>query len=155
MDLGLLLLRLVVGLTMAAHGTQKLFGWFGGYGFEGTMKFFTETAQIPAPIALLVILGESVGALLLVIGLATRLSALGIALIMIGAVLTTHLEHGFFMNWFGNQAGEGFEFHLLALALAVPLVVWGGGRYAADNLLHARLAASAPAQTHGPAEAAS
>lgn len=133
--------RTALGLVIFPHGAQKLFGWFGGYGFEGTIKFFTDALHIPAPIAFLVILGESLGAVMLVLGLATRLSAIGISLIMAGAVLTTHIQNGFFMNWFGNQPGEGFEFHLLALSLGIPLAIWGGGRHALDTMIQARLEA--------------
>src|SRR3954471_17322072 len=93
--------RAVLGAVMFPHGAQKLLGWFGGYGFDGTMKFFTETMHIPAPLALLVILAESVGSLLLIAGLGTRLAALGVSSVMLGAVLTTHRHVGFFMNWFG------------------------------------------------------
>jgi putative oxidoreductase len=126
-----------------ALGAQKLLGWFGGYGFDGSMTFFTDTMQLPAPLALLIILGESIGALLLIAGLGTRVAAFGISAIMLGAVLTTHGSVGFFMNWYGNQPGEGFEYHLLALALSVPLVIAGGGRYALDSWLRARLEAPA------------
>jgi len=138
--------RAVLGAVIFPHGAQKLLGWFGGYGFDGTMQFFTQTLHIPAPVALLVILGESLGALLLIAGLGTRLAALGIALTMLGAIVTSHGSVGFFMNWYGNQAGEGYEYHLLALALAVPLVIWGGGRYAVDSWLGARLSATPRAQ---------
>jgi putative oxidoreductase len=131
--------RALLGAVMFPHGAQKLLGWFGGYGFEGTMGFFTQQLGLPAPLALLVILAESIGALLLIAGLGTRLAAFGISAVMLGAVVTTHASNGFFMNWFGNQPGEGFEFHLLALALAVPLVIAGGGRYALDSWVRARL----------------
>src|SRR5262245_33587750 len=137
----LTLQRALLGAVMFPHGAQKLLGWFGGYGFEGTMGFFTQQVGLPAPLALLVILAESIGALLLIAGLGTRLAAFGISAVMLGAVATTHASNGFFMNWFGNQPGEGFEFHLLALALAVPLVIAGGGRYALDSWVRARLEA--------------
>jgi putative oxidoreductase len=133
--------RALLGAVIFPHGAQKLLGWFGGYGFDGTMTFFTDVMHVPAPLAVLVILGESIGALLLIAGLGTRLAALGISLTMLGAIVTTHGSVGFFMNWFGNQAGEGYEFHLLALALSVPLVIAGGGRYALDSWLEARLEA--------------
>jgi putative oxidoreductase len=94
--------------------------------------------HLPAPIAFLVIVGECFGALMLIAGLGTRIAAAGIAAIMAGAIVTTHAKVGFFMNWFGAQHGEGFEYHLLALALAVPLVVWGGGRLALDGRLRVR-----------------
>lgn len=141
----LLAQRVVLGLVMFPHGAQKVLGWFGGYGLAGTLGYFTDTLHIPAPIAFLVIVAESFGALALVLGLGTRLAALGIAAVMTGAVLMSHLSHGFFMNWFGNQKGEGFEYHLLALALAVPLVVQGGGAWALDRLF------SRPARGRTPA----
>ena len=131
--------RALLGAVMFPHGAQKLLGWFGGYGFDGTMKFFTDVMHVPAPVALLVILGESIGALLLIAGLGTRIAAFGITAIMLGAVLTTHGSVGFFMNWYGSQAGEGFEYHLLALALSIPLVIAGGGRYAVDSWVRSRL----------------
>jgi putative oxidoreductase len=134
--------RALLGAVIFPHGAQKLLGWFGGYGFDGTMQYFTGTLNLPAPLALLVILGESIGALALIAGLGTRIAAFGISAIMLGAVLTTHGSVGFFMNWFGAQAGEGYEYHLLALGLSVPLVVAGGGRYALDTWLRARLDAS-------------
>ncbi|WP_373048757.1 DoxX family protein [Vulgatibacter sp.] len=136
----LLVQRLVLALVILPHGAQKLLGWFGGYGFTGTMDFFTGTVGLPTPVAALVILFESVGAVLLAAGLFSRLAAAGIAAVMAGAALTTHLPYGFFMNWFGNQKGEGFEFHLLALALAIPLAIWGGGRASADARLATGLA---------------
>jgi putative oxidoreductase len=131
--------RWVLGGVLFAHGGQKLLGWFGGYGFTGTMGYFVGTLHIPAPLALLVILAESFGAVGLIVGLGTRLGALGAAAVMTGAIALTHLPNGFYMNWSGAQKGEGFEYHLLALALAVPLLVKGGGRYALDGWLAAWL----------------
>ena len=126
--------RAVLGAVMFPHGAQKLLGWFGGYGWDGTLGYLTGAVGLPAPLAALVILAESLGALALVLGLGTRVVALGIAAVMVGAVVTTHLEAGFFMNWFGTQTGEGFEYHLLALALALPLVVAGGGAFSLDRV---------------------
>jgi putative oxidoreductase len=125
--------RAVLGLVLLPHGLQKTAGWFGGYGFDGTMQFFTGAMHVPAPLAVLVILGESLGALALAFGLFSRLTAFGIAASMVGAVLMVHLGNGFFMNWAGNQPGEGFEYHLLALALSLPLVVKGGGAWSLDR----------------------
>lgn len=142
--------RVVLGLVMFPHGAQKLLGWFGGFGFTGTMHFFTETMHIPSPIAFLVIITESIGALALILGLGTRLVALGFVAVMIGAVFTTHLEFGFFMNWFGTQKGEGYEFHLLMCALAIPLVVRGGGIHALDNWVLERLRISGPVAGSSP-----
>jgi len=137
--------RLLLGLVMFPHGAQKLFGWFGGYGFSGTLGFFIDTMHFPALLAVLVILAEGLGSLGLVLGLGTRIAAFGIAANMLGAVLTTHLSVGFFMNWFGKQQGEGFEYHLLALALALPLVVRGAGAWALDHRLLALTKSSSSA----------
>ena len=132
--------RIVLGGVMLPHGAQKLLGWFGGHGgFDSTMSYLTGTLHLPAVLAFLVIMSEALGSLGLVFGLGTRLAAFGSAATMIGAVLTCHLQAGFFMNWFGTQQGEGFEYHLLALALAVPLVVRGGGAWALDRQLLAAL----------------
>jgi len=127
--------RVLLGAVMLPHGAQKLLGWFGGYGFSGTMGYFTGTLHIPSALAFLVIVSESFGSLGLLLGLGTRLAAFGAAATMVGAVLTTHLKVGFFMNWFGNQTGEGLEYHLLALALALPLMLRGGGAFSLDRRL--------------------
>ena len=142
--------RLVLGLVMLPHGLQKTVGWFGGSGFTDTMALFTSALGLPAAIAGLVIAAESVGAVALVAGLATRVSALGIVAVMTGAVLLAHLPNGFFMNWSGQQGGEGFEYHLLALALALPLVISGGGVASLDGWL-ARWFAGRTAQGGGAA----
>jgi len=138
-DRTLLAQRVVLGLIMFPHGAQKLLGWFGGYGWSGTMAFFTETMHLPTPLAALIIIAESLGAVGLVLGAGTRLAALGVVSVMLGAIFSTHLDVGFFMNWSGAQRGEGFEYHLLALALALPLVVRGGGARSVDGVLAARL----------------
>lgn len=128
-----LVLRLMLAAVIFPHGAQKLFGWFGGFGFAGTMNFFTETLHVPAAVALLVILGESVGALLLAAGFLTRFVALSLATIMVGAVALVHWPYGFFMNWSGQQAGEGFEYHLLVIAISAALALSGGGRWSIDR----------------------
>lgn len=130
----LLLQRVALGAVLLPHGLQKTIGAFGGGGFDGTMAFFASIG-VPAPLAVLVILAESLGAIALIAGVGTRIAAFGAAATMLGAVFLTHLPNGFFMNWYGNQAGEGFEFHILAIALAVPLVIRGGGAYALDRVL--------------------
>jgi putative oxidoreductase len=145
-DRTLLFQRLVLGLVILPHGAQKLLGWFGGYGFSGTMEFFTGTMHLPAPLAFLIIAGESLGALALILGAGTRLAAFGITAIMLGAIITTHLSFGWFMNWFGAQNGEGIEYHLLVLALTLPLVIRGGGWFSLDRAVAERLpSAAAPA----------
>ncbi len=138
-DITLLVTRVVVGITVAAHGAQKLFGWFGGYGFDGTMGFFTETIGLPYALGLLVILAESLGMVALAFGLLTRFLSGSLILIMIGAIVTTHLEHGFFMNWNGAQGGEGFEFHILVIALAFVTLVNGAGAYSLDHVIRKNL----------------
>jgi putative oxidoreductase len=138
-----LALRVVLGLVMFPHGAQKLLGWFGGPGFAGEMGFFTGTLGMPAVIAFLVIMAESVGALALVLGAGTRVAAFGLFAVMAGAVKMAHWQHGFFMNWFGNQAGEGFEYHLLVMAIAGTLVAVGAGRLSVDGWLASRLEARA------------
>lgn len=134
-----LVLRLTLGLVILPHGAQKLLGWYGGYGFKGTMGFFTQTMRIPAPLALLAIIAEFFGPLALLLGLLTRPAALGIGAVMVVAALTSHLRNGFFMNWFGGQEGEGFEFHLLAAGIALALVIIGGGAWSLDALIAAAL----------------
>jgi putative oxidoreductase len=131
-DTAMLVIRLLLGAVMFPHGAQKLLGWFGGYGFSGTMGFFTGTMGIPWIFALAAILAESLGSIALILGLGTRIAAAAIATNMIVAVLTSHLQSGFFMNWFGNQKGEGFEYHLLALGLAAALMIKGGGKASID-----------------------
>ena len=136
--------RLVLGLVMLPHGLQKTVGWFGGFGFTDTMAMFTGVLGLPAVVSGLVIAAESAGAVALVAGLATRLSALGIAAVMTGAVLVGHLPNGFFMNWTGTQGGEGFEFHLLAGAMAIAVILKGSGALSLDRVL-SRQRSSAPA----------
>jgi putative oxidoreductase len=139
----LLVQRVALGAVLFPHGAQKLLGWFGGYGWDGTMGFLTAGAGLPTPIAALVILIEFFGALALIAGVGTRLAALGATAVMVGAIATVHGKVGFFMNWSGTAGGEGFEYHLLALALAVPLVIKGAGAYSVDRLLARRLGSGA------------
>ena len=128
--------RVILGCVFLPHGAQKLFGWFGGFGFTNTMTYFTQTAGLPWIIAFLIIMGESLGSLGLIVGFFTRLSALGLICIMVGAITTVHIPNGFFMNWFGKQAGEGFEYHLLVIGMSIPLLISGGGKYSVDALIH-------------------
>jgi putative oxidoreductase len=128
-------LRLVLGVVFFAHGAQKALGWFGGYGFSGTMGFFTGMMHIPALFAALAIAAEFLGGLGLIVGLLTRVAAFGIFCNMVVAVAMIHHQFGFFMNWAGTQKGEGFEFHLLVLAIAVFLMIRGAGAASVDHLL--------------------
>lgn len=130
-----LILRLTLGVVMFPHGAQKLLGWYDGYGFSGTMGFFTGTMHLPWMIGFLVIIGEFFGSLGLLAGLLTRFTAASLSVIMLGAIATSHLPHGFFMNWFGNQQGEGYEYHLLAIGIGLALLVTGAGRWSLDQVI--------------------
>ena len=127
--------RLAVGVVMFPHGAQKMLGWFGGNGFEGTMGYFTGTLGLPWIVAFLVVMGEFLGSIGLIVGALSRVAAGGMVVIMTGAIFMGHLQHGFFMNWYGNQAGEGFEYHILMIALAVITVIRGGGALSIDQKL--------------------
>jgi putative oxidoreductase len=129
-----LILRLTLAVVMFPHGAQKVLGWFGGQGLTPTLQSFTS-AGIPPVLAWLVIAAEFLGPLGLIVGLLTRLAALGIAGVMLGAIKMVHWQNGFFMNWSGTQQGEGFEFHLLALGIAIALVIMGGGAASVDRAL--------------------
>jgi putative oxidoreductase len=134
-DNTLTLMRLVLGVVFFLHGSQKMLGWFGGFGFSGTMNFFTTQMHIPTVFALLAICAEFFGGLGLILGLLARVAAFGIAANMMVAILMVHLPNGPFMNWYGNQKGEGYEYHLLALALAIPIIIRGAGALSVDGLL--------------------
>jgi putative oxidoreductase len=129
------LLRVILGLVFFPHGAQKALGWFGGYGFSGTMGFFTGALHVPALFAFLAVAAEFAGAIALIFGLFTRLAAFGIGTVMLVAVAMIHGQYGFFMNWSGQLQGEGFEYHLLALGVALVLVIRGGGKWAADTAI--------------------
>ena len=130
-----LLLRVALGLVLFPHGAQKLLGWFGGYGFEETMGFFTGTMHLPWIIGFLVIMIEFFGSLLLIAGLATRITAFALIVNFIGIIFSSHIENGFFINWRGGQQGEGFEYHLLVIGMAAALLVNGAGRFSVDRIM--------------------
>jgi putative oxidoreductase len=134
-DLILTLVRLVLGVTFFIHGAQKMLGWFGGYGFHGTMSFFTQQMGISAPFAFLAICAEFFGGLGLIFGLLSRIAALGIISNMLVAVAKVHIGNGFFMNWTGQQKGEGFEYHLLAITLAIVVLIKGAGALSLDRAI--------------------
>jgi putative oxidoreductase len=133
-DFTLTIVRLVLGIVFFAHGAQKMLGWFGGYGFHGTMGFFTHNG-IPAPLAFLAICAEFFGGLGLIFGLLSRIAAFGIMVNMLVAIATVHRFNGLFMNWFGNQKGEGYEYHLLAIALCLVVMIKGAGALSIDRAL--------------------
>ena len=138
------ILRVTLAAVIFPHGAQKLLGWFGGHGFDGTMGFFTQQMGMPWLIVFLVIMGESFGSVALALGFLTRFSAASLAVIMLGAISMVHWPHGFFMNWFGQQGGEGFEYHLLVIGMAVALVVNGAGAWSLDRLIAQRITRREP-----------
>ena len=146
-DKSLLFLRLVLAAIIFPHGAQKVLGWFGGYGYAGTMGFFTGQLGIPAVFAFLAIVAEFAGSIGVALGLLTRVAAFGILSVMATAAYLVHAGNGFFMNWSGQQAGEGFEYHLVVGAIALLLTVRGAGAYSVDGAIAARQA------EHGPSGA--
>jgi putative oxidoreductase len=136
-DVAPLIARVAVGVVMFPHGAQKVLGWFGGPGFSGVVGMFHQVLHIPTPIAVLDPIAEFFGALALIIGLLSRVAAFGILCVMLVAVGLVHYQNGFLMNWTGKQAGEGFEYHLLMMALCLIVIVKGGGAWSVDRALTA------------------
>jgi putative oxidoreductase len=130
--------RVALGAIILPHGAQKLLGWFGGHGWSGTIGFLTGQIHLPAPLAALLIVTEFFGSIALILGLFGRVAALGITTILVGAIATVHAPNGFWMNWTGKQAGEGFEYHLLAIALALVVMIGGSGKASIDRALTTR-----------------
>jgi putative oxidoreductase len=131
----LTLLRIALGIVVFPHGAQKLLGWFGGFGYTGTMGFLTGMMHIPYPLALLVIIAEFFGALGLIVGFLGRIAAFGIAVNFIVVVFLVHLPNGFFMNWTGQQKGEGYEFFILLIAMAIAILIRGSGALSIDRMI--------------------
>ncbi len=138
------ILRLTAAVAMFPHGAQKLLGWWGGHGFQATMENMTKQG-LPAVVVYFVVFTEFFGALMMLLGLCTRLVAVCYVALMVGAIATVHGKFGFFMNWFGQQAGEGFEYHLLVIGIALALLVMGGGKLSADRAIARRAAESTSA----------
>jgi len=134
-DSAITILRLVLGVVFFAHGAQKALGWFGGYGFSGTMGFFTQQAHIPAVFAFLAICAEFLGSIGLLLGFLGRIAAFGIACNMVVAIVMIHRHFGLFANWYGSQKGEGYEYHLLAIAIALAIMIKGSGALSVDRAL--------------------
>ena len=128
--------RIVLGVVFFAHGAQKALGWFGGAGLRNTVQVFREQLRIPTAFALLAVAAEFLGGLGLIVGLLSRVAALGIAVIMLVALLTVHWKFGFFMNWYGDQRGQGIEYHILVLVLALVVRIKGGGAFSLDQVLY-------------------
>ncbi|NSL86411.1 DoxX family protein [Chitinophaga sp. Mgbs1] len=129
-------LRVTLGLVLFPHAAQKMFGWFGGPGLSGEMTHMTEHAGLPYLVAVLAILVECLGMVLLVTGTATRITAVAIFGLFLGMIVFIHWKDGFFMNWFGKMpaGGEGFEYHLLVLGMCIAIFIQGGGRWSVDRL---------------------
>ena len=145
-SLPLALVRLGLGVVMFTHGAQKMLGWFGGNGFSATMGFFTHSG-IPAPFAFLAIAAEFFGGIGLILGFLSRIGAFGILCNMAVAIARVHAANGFFMNWTGAKKGEGFEYHILAIAMALAVVIGGAGAFSLDRLA----ARPSAARLKGPA----
>ncbi len=133
-DPAALIMRVALGLVMFPHGAQKVLGWWGGYGAAATIQGFSKMG-LPAALTVLVLAAEFAGSLMLIFGFLTRLAALGVGCVMLGAIVLVHGQVGFFMNWAGSQKGEGFEYHILALGLAVALLINGGGALSVDRAI--------------------
>jgi putative oxidoreductase len=136
-DFTLTVLRLILGVIFLCHGGQKVLGWFGGSTLGTTMNIFTQQMHIPAPLAFLAIMAEFAGGMGLIVGLLGRIAAFGIISNMLVAILMVHGKFGLFMNWFGNQQGEGYEYHLLAIAIGLAILVKGSGALSIDRALSA------------------
>ena len=139
-DWVLTVVRVVLGITLFAHGAQKLLGWFGGHGLSATVRMFRDHIGIPAPLVYLAIAAEFFGGLGLIVGFLARVAAMGVAVTMAVAMVKVHLQHGFFLNWFGDKQDHGFEYHLLALALALVVIVHGAGAFSVDRALYRQVA---------------
>lgn len=133
-DIAPTILRVVLGVVIAAHGAQKLLGWFEGFGFISSMNYFTGTMGFPYILGLFIITLESIGAIALIVGFGTRLLSLAFLFLALG-ILSIHIPNGFFMNWFNNHAGEGYEYFLLWIAMASTLIITGGGRFSVDRYI--------------------
>lgn len=134
-NIGFSIARLTLGLVIFPHGAQKLLGLFGGQGYTATIDFFTTQMGLPSIIAFSIIMIEFFGSISLILGFFSRFWAVSLAGMFIGIIYTTQLEHGFFMNWFGNQAGEGYEYSLLIIGLALSIMINGSGKWSIDKLI--------------------
>ena len=143
-DVASLILRVVTGIVFFAHGAQLALGWFGGNGFTATMQFFTQNMHIPTVFAFLAIMAQFLGSLGLIVGLLTSVAAFGIGVVMLVATVMVHRPVGFFMNWFGSQKGEGYEYHLLAIAICIALMIKGGGKASIDRALTVKTPGARP-----------
>jgi putative oxidoreductase len=130
-----IILRLTTGFIMLPHGFQKAFGFFGGFGFKASMHYFTVTMNLPWVISFAVIFFEVIGSIGLIAGAFSRIWAFGLIIVMMGAIITTNGKNGLFMNWYGNQSGEGYEYHLLFIGICLAIVICGSGKFSIDGIL--------------------
>jgi putative oxidoreductase len=129
-------IRLTLGIIFFAHGAQKVLGWFGGPGLRATLRTMHEFLGLPVPMALLALAAEFLGGIALIAGLLSRVAAFGIGVTMVVAVLMVHRRYGLFLNWLGDRKGHGYEYHLLAIALAMTVIVRGSGAASLDHVLY-------------------
>jgi putative oxidoreductase len=131
---GITILRVVLAAVLFPHGAQHLLGWFGGYGFAGTHEWMTATLGLPSFVAAGAIIGEFIAPFALVLGIGGRVAALFVVALMAGAA-STHAANGFFMNWFGSMpaGAEGYEYHVLVMAMALAIVIQGSGAWSFDR----------------------
>ena len=134
-NIGFSIARITLGLVLFPHGAQKMLGLFGGFGFSSTIEFFSQQMGLPLIVGFSVIAIEFFGSMSLILGLLSRCWAIAIIGMFIGIIFTTQLQHGFFMNWFGNQEGEGYEYSILIIGLALSILINGSGGFALDNII--------------------
>jgi len=134
-DWTLTVIRLILGTVFFAHGAQKVLGWFGGAGLKETLRTMHEFVGLPVPLAFVAVMSEFLGGLGLIVGLLSRIAALGICVTMLSAIAMVHWRFGLFLNWFGDRKGHGFEYHLLAIGLAIAIIVGGSGALSLDRLV--------------------
>ena len=134
-DWTLTVIRLILGTVFLAHSAQKVLGWFGGAGLKETLRTMHEFVGLPVPLAFVAVMSEFLGGLGLIVGLLSRIAALGICVTMLSAIAMVHWRFGLFLNWFGDRKGHGFEYHLLAIGLAIAIIVGGSGALSLDRLV--------------------
>lgn len=134
-DWTLTAIRVILGVVFFAHGAQKVLGWFGGAGLKQTLRTMHEFVGLPIPLAFVAVMSEFLGGLGLMVGFLSRIAALGICITMLSAIAMVHWRFGLFLNWFGDRKGHGFEYHLLAIGLAIAIVVRGAGALSLDRLV--------------------
>ena len=135
-DWTLTAIRITLGVVFFAHGAQKVLGWFGGAGLQGTLRTMHDHLHLPIPVAFLAVMSEFLGGAGLIVGLLSRVAAVGICVTMLSAIVMVHGRNGLFMNWLGDRKGHGIEYHLLAMALAIAILVRGSGALSLDRLLY-------------------